>query len=333
MSKTKIEWAEHSWNPLRCLWIDGKPNQATGLKSGTGCTMVSPGCLNCYASAMNYRFYGNKYSFNSRPDDFFIDEEILSQPMKIKKPTRFFVCSMTDLFHGKVSFAMIGRIFSVMHHCPQHTFMVLTKRPKRMYDALVISQELARTMQQALPLPNVWLGVTAENQEMLEQRVPYLLQIPAAVRFVSIEPMLGPIEFFDSRRWSYLEELIDIGNYHRPALDWVICGGESGHGARPVHPDWIRTIRDECLEAEVPFFFKQWGEFAPVAPIYCDDDRFADRIAEANEDRCIVLDLSGKEWPEWQPPDGSWMIERVGKKAAGRLLDGREWNEMPEVNR
>lgn len=334
---TKIEWVKNedgsqgrSWNPLRCRTIDGKPNQATGRKSGTGCTMVSPGCLNCYASSMNYRFYGNKYSYTSKPE-FFIDEEILSQPLKIAKPTRFFVCSMTDLYHEDVPLEQIGRIYNVILNSPQHTFLILTKRPQRLKSAYC-------------QWPNVWYGVTAENQEMLEERVPYLCDLPVATRFVSIEPMLGPVTFRWAK-WHPIDKTPGSSTDHldglRKYIHWVIVGGESGPGSRPMHPNWARTIRDECLEAGVPFFFKQWGEWGITgrdlqvrelvgtdigALVPCTTVSSTNKKEEGRQFYLAVHGDNGSH-----VPITCEYLGRIGKRAAGRLLDLVEWNQMPEV--
>lgn len=333
---TKIEWVKNedgsqgrSWNPLRCRTIDGKPNQATGRKSGTGCTMVSPGCLNCYASSMNYRFYGNKYSYTSKPE-FFIDEEILSQPLKIAKPTRFFVCSMTDLYHEDVPLEQIGRIYNVILNSPQHTFLILTKRPQRLKSAYC-------------QWPNVWYGVTAENQEMLDQRVPILCDLPVPTKFVSIEPMLGPVTFRWAK-WHPIDKTPGSSTNHldglRKYIHWVIVGGESGPGARPMHPNWARTIRNECIESQVPFFFKQWGEWGISRIDNHPDGPFNKHLGElmqyekvCSTDRKNIGKISHYAMPE-SVVDGHIRMEimkRVGKRAAGRLLDLVEWNQMPGV--
>lgn len=286
---TKIEWARNAdgspgetWNPIRAKLIDGKRNVSKSGHFGTGCTMVSPGCQNCYAGTINKRFYGNDYSYHSKPAEFFLDEKILGLPMRKRKPTTFFVCSMCDLFHEGVPNEMIAEIFGVMSECEQHTFQVLTKRAKRMQswfgwvnsqwsqlfpphhgaedypvDANVVLQfvnHLSTRAQEDVckddapldwPLPNVWLGVSAENQEMADSRIPILLKIPAAVRWVSFEPLLGPINYISG-------------------IDWAVVGGESGPKARPMHPDWARSLRDQCLKVGIPFFYKQWGAWGPV---------------------------------------------------------------------
>lgn len=258
MGKTKIEWTEYSWNPV------------------TGCTSASEGCQNCYAKRMANRLRG-RYGYPADPFRVTLHPEKLEEPLKWKKPRRVFVCSMGDLFHEQVPDEYIAKVWEVMNNASQHTFLVLTKRPQRMKDFLArlgwyIHDRDGYPMEAVLDeggkctVKNVWLGVTAENQQRADERIPILLQIPAAVRFVSIEPMLGPVVI--PEEWP----------------DWIICGGETGPGARPIHPDWVRSLRDQCQAAGTPFFFKSWGE---------------------------------------------WAEHNVGKKKAGRLLDGRTWDEIP----
>jgi len=225
MSRTKIEWTETTWNPL------------------TGCTPISPGCAHCYARRMAQRLAG-RCGYPAAPHEFEVTlhPERLSEPLGWKKPRRVFVCSMGDLFHESVPFEYIARVYGVMTLNQQHTFQVLTKRPYRAVDFIHWAEDrykFART-----PPPNIWLGATIENQEQADKRIPVLLQIPAAVRFVSVEPLLGPVYPLDPQG---------------VRLDWVICGGETGPGARPMHPDWARSLRDQCAVAGVPFFFKKMG--------------------------------------------------------------------------
>ncbi|TCL40020.1 protein gp37 [Anaerospora hongkongensis] len=286
MSKTKIEWADKTWNTV------------------TGCTKVSEGCLNCYAERVTNRFYPDR-NFS----EIMIHDSRLNQPLNWKKPNKIFVCSMSDLFHGLVSFDFIREVFVTITKAPQHIFIVLTKRPERMkefFDAYYRDKQ---------PLMNVWLGVTTENQQTAEERIPLLLEIPAAKRFISVEPILGPINVSRYLKWPLCKYWKKVG------LDWVICGGESGPGARPIHPDWVRGLRDQCRESGVPFLFKQWGEWVPPQAVNkptagYDEDwinnirRFprADVEAEAN---CACP------------------VYRVGKKAAGRSLDGVIHDEYP----
>lgn len=234
-----IEWTEETWNPI------------------VGCSIVSPGCTNCYAMG----------------------------PLARTKPTVYFVNSMSDLFHASVPDAWIDRVFAVMALCPQHTFQVLSKRSVRMreyfagHDRVDIINgsiwsmlgtprgstiEHGGNWRATLPLPNVWLGVSAERQQEADERIPDLLATPAAVRFVSCEPLLGPLDLErinrrDNARLGLLDAL--RGQQHSydgtafgPRLDWVIVGGESGPGARPMHPDWARSLRNQCSAARVPFF-------------------------------------------------------------------------------
>ena len=260
MGKTKIEWAGHSWNPL--LVREG---------GRFGCTKVSPGCLNCYASGLNKRLWsGREYDYNFGNWQFTLNEKILNQPLHRKESTIYFVCSMCDLFHENVPLKLVEKMYRGMSDCPQHLFLLLTRRP-RMYDQKVYDfceEYPCRELGGGDYLPNLWLGTSAENQEMWDKRVPQLLSCVAARYFVSVEPMLGPIDM-----------CLDLVTKDRPHVEWVICGGESGANARPMNPEWAQSLRDQCVKYDVSFFFKQWG---------------------------------GKN-----------------KRAAGRLLDGIEWNQRP----
>jgi protein gp37 len=208
-----IEWTDATWNPV------------------TGCTMVSQGCKNCYAARMARRLQAMGVAQYADGFQVRTHSQLLALPTTWKQPKRIFVNSMSDLFHPEVPLEFIKRVFEVMEACPRHTFQVLTKRDQRL--AEVASD---------LPWPdNVWVGVSIENQSV-DGRIGGLLQVPAAVRFLSCEPLLGPIAF---------------GNLKD--IDWVIVGGESGPKARPMDGDWARAIRDHCLENQVAFFFKQWG--------------------------------------------------------------------------
>lgn len=189
------------------------------------------------------------------------------------------------------------------------------------------------------PLPNVWLGISVEDKKSMLERAPILCKTPAAVKWLSIEPLIGSMAFesFSTFFYSgYLDPPQD------DVINWVVVGGESGSGARPMHPDWARHIRDECLIANVPFFFKQWGEWLPVGPIYSDDDTTEHLAALDTDDgsfdgddprECHVTSTGylTRARFDGQPSPGTWAMRRVGKKAAGRLLDGREWNEYPNI--
>lgn len=302
MAETKIEWANKTWNPV------------------TGCTKISPGCQNCYAERMSKRLAGRAGYPKDDPFKVTLHPDRLDEPLKWKKPSRIFVCSMGDLFHYDVPDEYISEVFDVMCQCPDHIFQVLTKRPERM--SHFIKSYLGKIS------GHIWLGVTAENQEQADKRIPILLQIPAAVRFVSVEPMLGyvALSHVEFDRWTTMNVLEGCGITTRPGamgqcipncgcekLNWVICGGESGPGARPMHPDWARSLRDQCKVAGVPFFFKQWGEWQYVEQMSHDTYQGVDS----------AVNLAGHG--DYNKP---W---KVGKKVAGRLLDGEEYSEYPKV--
>lgn len=344
--KTGIEWCDSTWNPV------------------TGCDKVSPGCDHCYAESVAHRFAGTK----AYPDGFAVTlrPERLDQPLRWSKPRRIFVNSMSDLFHDRVPDEYIAKVFAVMALAPRHTFQVLTKRHGRMrsllcsrafyaavYDALLspwmdevrVGEDILLSAmdwcghlgRQRLPdpLPNLWLGVSAEDQQRADLRIPALLDTPAEVRFVSAEPLLGPIDLHadpigkDSVFW--------VGH-----LDWVIVGGESGPGARPMHPDWARSLRDQCIEAGVAFLFKQWGEWVEDVTIRHahgtgEEYRLLNVPPDHKDPRRCALHLSGgtamtpdNPFNPFRAGHGGWTaIRRAGKKAAGRELDGRTWDEFP----
>lgn len=271
-ANSKIEWCTDTWNPLH------------------GCSKVSEGCRNCYAIGATRRLAectpGPRFEGLVKDGNWTgvvrLDEKLLLQPIRWSRPRRIFVNSMSDLFHGDVSEEMIDEVASTMAMCHWHTFQVLTKRAERMRDYSIATSKIERWSQRysnifdalnatdgdgtaTWPLPNVWLGVSVEDQKAAEERIPLLQQTPAAVRFLSVEPLIGPV---------------DLGRGLLDGIHWVIVGGESGPKSRPMDLDWARSIRDQCVVAQVPFFFKQVGG--------------------------------------------------VNKKAAGRLLDGVEWNEFPK---
>jgi protein gp37 len=211
-TKTAIEWTDKTWNP------------------STGCTKVSPGCKHCYAEVLTQRFTNHF----TNGFDFTLHENRLEQPLHWRKPSRIFVNSMSDLFHEDMPLEFLQRVFAVMRECPQHVFQILTKRHERLL-------ELAPLLEWS---ENVWMGVSVETQQYAV-RVDHLRQVPAHVRFLSCEPLLGPLD-------------LNLEGIH-----WVITGGESGAGFRPVSHDWVRAIRDQCLDAQVAFFHKQWGGLTP----------------------------------------------------------------------
>ncbi|AOE45062.1 DUF5131 family protein [Gordonia phage Zirinka] len=311
---TSIEWTDATWNPV------------------TGCTKVSPGCDHCYAETFAERFRGTPGHYFENGFDVQLREHKLTEPLRWRKPRKVFVNSMSDLFHDAVPDDYIAQVFAVMGMARRHTFQVLTKRHARMR-SLISSEDFQTRVGQfryrlgdneptagdlswGWPLPNVHLLVSVENQQWAGTRIPALLDTPAAVRGISVEPMLGPIELSSSA----------LGRYYggdpredEPGLDWVIVGGESGHGARPMHPDWARSLRDQCVAAGVPFMFKQWGEWAPRGP----DDPTGERA-----DVFLDRDGRGTYFANRYRADVQRLV-RVGKKAAGRELDGRTWDEFP----
>jgi len=243
MSRTKIEWTETAWNPL------------------TGCTPVSPACEHCYARRMAKRLAG-RCGYPPSPREFNVTLHLnrLGEPLTWRKSRRVFVVSMGDLFHAHVPDEFIYKIFAVMALCPQHTFQVLTKRPQRMF-------EFMQMYPQYQNLNNVVGMVTAEDQQCADERIPWLLKCQFVTRGVSAEPLLERVDLT-----RYMQIYVDPHTRkvypldpQGPKLDWVICGGETGPGARLMHPDWARSLRDQCQAAGVAFFFKAWGDCFPSA--------------------------------------------------------------------
>ena len=259
---TKIEWTDESWNPV------------------TGCTKCSPGCANCYAEANISRLqanpktaekYRNGFKVTMHPDE-------LEKPLHWKKPRKIFLCSMGDLFHEDVPFEFIVDVMTVMCLTSQHTYQVLTKRPERM----------AEYFNKYIVPSNAWFGVTVCNQDEADKKIPILETIPATIKFISIEPMLTPIDLtrflVRFRCWGCKFETPESpegficprcrktymgSQYFSPAIDWVIVGGETGRNARPMNPDWARAIRDQCRVSETPFFFKQMSNKQPIPDDLC----------------------------------------------------------------
>lgn len=286
MAETEISWADHVWNPT------------------VGCTRVSAGCDNCYA----FQLHDMRYAARKRqvaagvtgksllPIQYAVPfstvqlmPDRLTIPMRRRIPTRYFVDSMADLFHEDVPWEYLDRVFAAMMLAPQHQFLILTKRPEAMNEYLdglsiwrvtgilnaavdVVGEDAQYPSSWVAngAIQNVWLGVSVENQAAADERIPILRETPAAIRFLSVEPLIGAVDL----------------NLPSGEVDWVICGGESGPRSRPMELAWARGVRDQCVTAGVPFFFKQVGEH-------------------------------------------DWAGDRVGKKKAGREIDGREWNEFP----
>lgn len=232
-TNSSIEWTQATWNPL------------------TGCTKISPGCAHCYAERMSMRLKAMGQQNYTNGFDLTLHESALELPLKWRKPRTIFVNSMSDLFHEDVPVSFIERVFDVMERAHWHRFQVLTKRAKRLSE---VSSKLTWPDQ-------IWMGVSVESQRYVD-RIDFLRKTPAKTKFLSLEPLLGPLK------------TLNLEGIH-----WAIVGGESGPGARPMEADWVTDLRDQCRSQQVPFFFKQWGG--------------------------------------------------VNKKKAGRLLDGRTWDEMP----
>jgi protein gp37 len=347
--ETNISWTDSTWNAIR------------------GCSRVSEGCRHCYAESIAHRFSGPGLAYEGlvqldasgkstgkwNGQIKFLEAHLLD-PLKWKEPRRIFVNSMSDLFHENVTDEMRDKIFAVMALCPQHTFQVLTKRPERML-AYLSDDNPRYTIRRIFdaaekidaengyvfdcdiykPLSNVHLGVSVEDQKTADLRIPLLLQTPAAVRFISAEPLLGPVnlgalKLDGPNAWTTHECKLDglsVRSNGSPALGWVIVGGESGAGARPMHPDWARSLRDQCKAAGVPYFFKQWGAWTPGENV----DRVTGTVDTAvwfNNEWLIGMEtLSNDEGHVDDQPD----LYRVGTKAAGCLLDSVEHHEFPAV--
>ncbi len=360
----KIEWCDKTVNPIRTK--DG----------GYHCTKVSTGCKNCFAERINKRF-GNGIPYDNRKVEYVLNEKALDKVLSWRKPKRIFWQDVSDLFHsdltgeeypknmtdeeykalpepneeGCENLERVIKVIQTVCRTPQHTHLFLTKRPKNMKFALACAEENGdywpRSPKEIAPgiifhekvayLSNLHLGVSVENQQTFDERWHYLKQIPAAVRFISFEPALGALVLPD--------DFLALGNQVG-----VIVGGESGPGARPMHPGWARKVRDDCKAAGVPYFFKQWGAFksfgvgeAPrckcgklirkyhgysdLVPgdvyTWCEKGgKFLDWF-----DLRTTVDIKS-EYPDFKH-DGH-LLYRVGKKATGRQLDGREWNELPK---
>ena len=351
---TGIEWTHipgyrgETWNPLAAF------DRETGER-GWFCTHVSEGCRNCYAERMNVdqpfgMGTGHEYKHQNLKK---IEWRLMNvdQPIRWQKPRAVFVNSMTDLFHEDVPFEMIDKIFASMALSPEHIFLILTKRPERMAEYTTdrktplryYAQKITMMADAAIvgdkvsvpwPLPNVWLGTSCEDQETADERVPQLLKCPAAVRFISAEPLLGPVDLaggedaalspcsYLSGEWDWIDEEADC--VRQAGLDWVIAGGESGPGARPMHPDWVRQIRDDCETADVPFFFKQWGAWVPELDYSLRRSGY-----RSSGHKTAVLGQHGSIDPLHTV--GQRVMTRVGKKAAGRTLDGRTHDAFPQA--
>ena len=341
--KSSIEWTDHTFNP----WI--------------GCQKVSPGCDHCYAETWDARGLQQRESrWGPHAARTRTSAANWRKPLawnkaaqKAGKRARVFCASLADVFDNHDSIDPQWRLdlWELIAATPHLDWLLLTKRPQNV-PKMVFAWMLERTWPS-----NVWLGTTVENQTEAERRIPHLLAVPAAVRFLSCEPLLGPVDLTtiwlrrDGQRMTKLSN--SLGDYVQPLrgnfkdsqkIHWVICGGESGPNARPMHPSWARSLRDQCVAAGVAFHFKQWGEWAPVTidedpdygdigPAYPVHECTTDWRAHHGEKECLFWQGEALvHWPHIEvfPAHGA---RRIGKKAAGRKLDGRTWDELPGVGR
>jgi protein gp37 len=354
---SKIEWTDATWSPV------------------TGCSIVSPGCTHCYAMKLagtRLKHHPSRKGLTTMAKTgpvwngkVRLNENWLTQPLRWKRPRMIFVCAHADLAHEGVPDKWLHYVFAVMALAQHHTFQVLTKRSARLRDYLNHPDTPGNIMHAAhkfgvtadgedgpwgaisldrpkhqwtlnWPLPNVWLGVSAERQKEADARIPDLLLTPAAVRFVSLEPLLGPIDLTNiggSTAAHGINAITEHNRVLRGVLDWIIVGGESGDGARPMHPAWVRSLRDQCAAAGKldRFFFKQWGAWLP-GHHYTDELKEFD--SDPHQSLFPCMDWNGDEAFEtdglagWDDlgDDAMWC---VGKKRAGRLLDAVEHNGIP----
>jgi protein gp37 len=286
---SSIEWTESTWNPIR------------GQNARHTCARISPGCDNCYAATMTRRGlmgtapidYGTGETLN---DPARLDEAALMQPHRWRKPRRVFVCSMTDIAGAWVEREWFHAMMTVMAETPRHTYQILTKRPSRLKMLIEWFQEDAPGFG-PYPLPNLWIGTTIESDQYA-WRANRLRETPAAVRWISAEPLLSGLPSLDLT-----------------GIDWLVAGGESGPGSRPMSPGWVRDLRDRCQQSGTSFFFKQWGSWAPYQYVGSGVQGREKRLPESN----------GANYAQ---TDGHWMV-RLNKKVTGRLLDGVTHDAYP----
>jgi len=338
MGKTSIEWTEHSWPVIN------------------GCRRISEGCRNCYAERLTAtrlsrtpKYEGLAVFGQNGPrwtGKVRLWEKHLDMPIRLRKPSKIFVCDMGDLFYEEVADEAIAAVFGVMLLAQHHTFQVLTKRPDRMrafmrtatVDECIgtacrfgvgfppgYSKHVSKEMRAqgrdpksdewaSWPPRHVWLGVSVENQATADDRISVLLETPAAIRWISAEPLLASVGLFAFLKTPLRDlSLRALRSPDMPGLDWVVVGGESGPDARPMRAEWVRTIRDQCAAAGVAFFFKQWGEHVEVAGYRAGDDG---RVMFDAKRRPLV-DVDGHQFV------------RMGKKEAGRQIDGNTYSEFP----
>lgn len=308
MSVTTIEWTKRpgtvgeTWNPT------------------TGCNKVDRGCKHCYAEVMHRRLQAmGQVKYQQAFLEGAVEHpDTLEIPLTWQKPRTVFVNSMSDLFHEKITLQFQSQVFEVMRKTPQHTYLILTKRPERAVRFWTLQGNHWHCP------PNVWMGTSANDQKSGDLRIPKLLELKGCLRFLSYEPATGPLDLRNvgtDESWS-LDTLAGVGyadgNYYRdePRLHWVIMGGESGPKADPMHPAWVRKVRDDCKATGTPFFFKQWGAWKP-------------HLFYTQEQEITIKFNLGKN--EFLFPDPVQNMIRVGKGIAGNEIDGETWQQFPKA--
>lgn len=367
---SKIEWTEKTWNPIvGCSKVSAGCKNCYAIGMAWRLQHIGHSAAK-YAGTVAKGANGQVnwtggISVPNISNLAWADPHGLLAPLSWKKPAMVFVNSMSDIFHDAVPLEIIDCIFAIMVLTPKHTYQVLTKRPARMMEYFKVGKEaLVQRWEDATysmnmctkdddpdaaaclvhnlcedtwPAKNIWLGVSVENQQAANERIPFLLQVPAAVRFLSCEPLLGPLQLDQLSRHEdgmiWYDDCLTgfkahgAGGWYDNKIDWVIVGGESGQSSRPMHPDWVRSLRDQCQKAATKFFFKQWGMYTDVnniLPVPMED--FSKNLKSG---KWVGVDNTGAIVDHVSGPNNAILMAKVGKDKAGRLLDGREWNEFP----
>lgn len=330
--QSKIEWTDHTFNPWE------------------GCQKVAPECDNCYAEARDVRFTGGTH-WGPKAARRRTSAQNWNKPRRWNaqaeafhathgRRQRVFCASLADVFDNAVVTSWRDDLWAVIRECDQLDWLLLTKRPQNI--AKMLPDDWGNGW------PHVWLGTSAGTQKTAEQNIPHLVATPASVRFVSVEPMLGKVVldcldhvtedefgkfpcFLDALTGrvtigDFADQELDSGHQLDPGLDWVICGGESGPNARPMHPDWARALRDQCTAAGVAFFFKQWGNWTVEIDRDRDDPDWRANYSKAKRDGWVILNVEGGSGFHG---DRVHLMKRSTKEAAGRTLDGQEWADFP----
>lgn len=356
MAETTIEWTSGRR-------ADGSVVPGFTFNPWEGCEKISPACANCYAAERDRRFHGGNH-WGPNSSRLFHGDSYWKQPMKWNKDAatagerrKVFCASLADVFEDRPELeAPRARLIQLIDDTPNLDWLLLTKRPENITPLMKRASKgtFGIDWNFADHMPNVWLGTTVENQEQADKRIPELLKIPARVRFLSCEPLLGPVDL-QKIKWPTGEKIFAtpltgelwLHTYGGPVkfdertaniggIDWVIAGGESGPGARPSHPDWFRSLRDQCTAAGVAYFFKQWGEYTPdedgnLLNWQHDDPKLAGQVRRWTTACSTERKSVGKcSFYAYDANGAATRLQRVGKSAAGRLLDGRTWDEFPE---